>query len=131
MYILSAGHDGNRSPTPMTHAAAAVSALLAALLVYAAVRKRTHDPEVVESYARTGVPEDRLDLLALVLFAGAAGLLIGIAWAPIGIAAAAALTAYFAVAIGFHFRHGDVEHAATPAVMLALSIAALVLRNGA
>jgi hypothetical protein len=115
----------------MTAAAAALSALLAVLLAYAAIRKRSHDPEVVESYARTGVPEDRLDLLSLVLFAGAAGLLAGIAWASIGVAAAAALVAYFAVAIGFHFRHDDVEHAATPALMLALSSVALVLRVAA
>src|SRR5690606_32762141 len=54
------------------------SLLLAALLVYAGVRKLSHDPDVVASYARVGVPEARLDLLAAVLFAGAAGVLAGI-----------------------------------------------------
>jgi DoxX-like family len=105
-----------------------VSALLAGLLAYSAARKLTHADDVVEGYALAGVPEDRLNQLATVLFAGAAGLLLGLAWAPIGVAAAAALVVYFAVAIGFHIRSGDAAHLPTPLVMEALSVAALVLR---
>jgi hypothetical protein len=105
-----------------------VSALLAALLAYSAARKLTHAEDVVEGYALAGVPEAHLNLLATVLFAGAAGLLLGLAWAPIGVAAAASLVVYFAVAIGFHIRAGDTAHLPTPLAMEALSTAALLLR---
>jgi DoxX-like family len=105
-----------------------VSALLAALMAYAAVRKLSHRPEVVASYARVGVPEERLDLLAATLLAGAAGLLIGLLWAPIGIAAAGAVVVYFLVAIAAHVRSDDLEHVPTPIVMEALALAATVLR---
>jgi hypothetical protein len=98
-----------------------VSLLLAAAALFAAARKLTHRKEVVESYLRAGVPEDRLNLLAAVLIAGAAGLVAGLFWAPLGVAAAGAFTVYFAAAVAFHARAGDLENAATP---LALSLAA-------
>jgi hypothetical protein len=108
-------------------AAAVVSLLLAALLAFSAVRKLSHGPDVVASYARAGVPEDRLNLLAGVLLAGAAGLAVGLFWTPLGIATAAALVVYFLVAMTFHVRAGDAEHLPTPLVMWLLAAGALVL----
>jgi DoxX-like protein len=105
-----------------------LSLLLAAAIAYSAGRKLTHEPEVVASYALAGVPEERLNLLAAVLFAGAAGLLAGLAWEPVGVAAAAALAVYFAVAVGFHVRNGDAAHLATPLVLALLAAAIAVLR---
>jgi hypothetical protein len=105
-----------------------ISVVLAALLAFSAARKLSHDEEVVRAYARAGVPEDRLDHLALVLLAGAAGLLAGLAWPPLGVAAAAALVVYFLVAIAFHVRAHDVAHVATPVVVWLLAAAALALR---
>jgi DoxX-like family len=109
-------------------AAAVVSALFAAALAYSAVRKLSHDAPVVASYAAADVPEEWLNRLALVLLAGAVALLVGLAWAPLGVAAAGALLAYFAVAISFHLRNGDAEHLPIPLAMAALAAAALVLR---
>jgi DoxX-like family len=109
-------------------ATAIVSALLAALMAYAAVRKLSHRPEVVATYARAGVPEERLNLLAATLLAGAAGLLIGLLWAPIGIAAAVAVVVYFLVAIAAHIRGDDLENVPTPIVMETLAVAAALLR---
>jgi DoxX-like family len=106
----------------------AVSILLAAALAYAAVRKLSHRPDVVESYARVGVPEDKLDYLACILLAGAAGLLAGLFWAPIGIAAAVGLVAYFVLAIAAHVRAHDVDNLPTPVVIELLAATALVLR---
>jgi DoxX-like family len=108
-----------------------VSVLLAALMAYAAARKLTHRPEVVASYVRVGVPEERLNILALTLFAGAAGLLLGLLWMPLGIAAAVAVAVYFLVAIAAHVRSGDLEHATTPIVMELLALAAAILRTAA
>ena len=112
----------------MFAAAAVVSVLLAALLAFAAVRKLGHRPEVVAGYARVGVPEDRLDQLAYILLAGAAGLLAGLAWAPLGVVAAAGVVAYFVLAVAAHLRADDTAHLLTPVVILALGVAALVLR---
>ena len=112
----------------MFPATVAVSSLLSLLMSYAAVRKLSHRPEVVASYARVGVPEERLNLLAVTLLAGAAGLLIGLAWAPIGIAASGAVVLYFLVAIAAHIRSRDLENLPTPIVLELLALAATALR---
>ena len=58
----------------MTVATAIVSVFLASLLAFAAARKLSHRQPVVQTYVRLGVPEDKLDYLAMILLAGAAGL---------------------------------------------------------
>lgn len=111
----------------MPVATAAVSLPLAALLVLTALRKLSHRPEVVATYTRVGVPEKRLNVLAALLLAGAAGLVVGLFATPVGIAAAAALVVYFVLAIGAHLRAGDGGNAFMPAFFLLLAIATLVL----
>jgi hypothetical protein len=108
-----------------------VSVLLAALLVLTAARKLSHREDVVASYARVGVPEARLNQLAMILLLGAAGLIIGIAWAPVGVAAAAGLVAYFVAAAWAHIRAADARRLPTPLAFEALAIAALALRLAA
>ena len=105
----------------------AVSLVLAVLLLVTAIRKLTHAPGVVETYRRVGVPEERLNLLALILMAGAAGLVVGLWWQPLGVAAAGGLVAYFVLAVTAHVRHHDLKPLPTPLVFLALSAAALAL----
>ncbi|HSI79637.1 MAG TPA: DoxX family protein [Solirubrobacterales bacterium] len=104
------------------------SIVLASLLAFAALRKLSHRPEVVREYRRVGVPERRLDRLAAILLAGAAGLLGGLAWAPLGLAAAAGVVVYFLLAIAAHFRFGDLAHVATPVAIELLAVATLALR---
>ena len=105
-----------------------VSLLLAALLLFTAIRKLTHAPGVVETYRRVGVPEERLNLLAMILVAGAAGLVVGLGWRPLGVAAAVGLVAYFVLAVVAHVRHQDLKPLPTPLVFLVLSIATLALQ---
>jgi DoxX-like family len=112
----------------MTFAAAVVSVVLAALLAFAAVRKLSHREEVVQSYERVGVPREKLDYLAWILLAGAAGLLLGLFWAPLGIAAAIGVVVYFVLAVAAHIRHHDERNLPTPIAIEALAIAALTLR---
>lgn len=112
----------------MVVAATVVSLLLAALAVFAAARKLSHRDPVVRDYLRVGVPPDKLNYLAFILLAGAAGLIAGLLWAPIGVAAAAGLVCYFSLAVAAHIRADDKKHLPTPIIMLALAIAALVLR---
>jgi DoxX-like family len=115
----------------MSLAAAIVSLLLASVLTYSALRKLSHQPEVVQSYVRVGVPEERLNYLAMLLLAGAAGLVAGLFWAPIGIAAAAALVVYFLLAVGAHIGARDTQHIPTPIAIELVSAAALALRLAA
>ena len=115
----------------MTLPAATVSILLAALLAFSAVRKLGHRPEVVRTYTRVGVPEDKLDYLAVVLLVGAAGLLLGLLWTPIGIVAAAAVLCYFVVAIGFHVRAHDARNAPAPLAIGLIAAVTLILRLAA
>jgi len=112
----------------MDVAATIASLLLVALLVVSAAIKLTRREPYVQGYLRVGVPEERLNLLAIVLLAGAAGLLFGLAWAPVGIAAAAALIVYFGVAAAAHVRADDTVNLPTPLILAALAVAALVLR---
>jgi hypothetical protein len=83
---------------------------------------------IVQTYRAVGVPEDKINYLAVILLAGAAGLIVGLFWAPIGIAAAIGLILYFLLAVGAHFRFHDAGHASTPAVIALIAVAALVLR---
>lgn len=105
-----------------------VPVLLAALLTFAAIRKLSHDEQVVEEYAMAGVPEDKLNLLATTLLGASVGLIAGLLWAPVGVVAAGGLVVYFIVACGFHIRAHDTENLPTPVVMALLAAAALILR---
>jgi hypothetical protein len=101
--------------------------LLAALLTIAAALKFTQPDWIVATYARLGVPVHRLKYLALILLAGVAGLLIGLRWKPLGVAASAALVAYFTLAIAAHLRAGDARSLFRPVAYAVLSVVTLVL----
>jgi hypothetical protein len=109
-------------------AAVIVSALLAAALAYSAIRKLSHRPEVVATYVRVGVPEDKLNYLAAILLAGAAGLVAGLFWPPIGVAAGVGVVCYFLVAVASHIRADDTKNLPTPLAIEVMAAAALILR---
>jgi DoxX-like family len=106
----------------------ATSVLLAALLTYSAVTKLSHRERFVRGYIRVGVPEDKLDYLAIILLAGAAGLVLGLVWEPIGVAATIGVILYFLVAIAFHIRADDAEHLPTPLTIALVAVAALIFQ---
>jgi DoxX-like family len=107
---------------------AVLSIVLAAPLIFAAIRKLSHRDDVVRSYRRVGVPEERLDALAVILLAGAAGLVAGLFWAPIGVAATIGIVAYFTLAVAAHLRFGDRRNLPTPLATLLLAVAVLIVR---
>jgi hypothetical protein len=109
-------------------AASIMSVLLAALLAYSAVTKLSHEERFVQGYVRVGVPEDKLDYLAIILLAGAAGLVLGLFWAPVGVAATIGVVLYFLAAIASHIRADDTEHLPAPLVIGAIAAATLILR---
>ena len=105
-----------------------VSALLAALLVYSAGRKLTHQERFVEPYRRVGVPEGMLNYLAIILLIGAAGLLLGLWWEGLGVAAAGGVLCYFALAITAHIRTRNARSLPTPLALALIAVTALTLR---
>jgi hypothetical protein len=106
-----------------------ITIVAAALAVLAAVQKLRRDPRVVHVMQDVvGVPLKYLPLLAACLFAGAVGLVLGIWWRPVGIAAGVGLVVYFVGAVVAHLRVRDVKGVGAPTLFLALCVAALVLR---
>jgi DoxX-like family len=105
-----------------------LSIALAVPLVIAAVRKLGHGESTVRSYARVGVPEQRLNTLAVILLAGAAGLVAGVVWEPIGLAATIGVVAYFLLAVAAHVRFHDQRNLPAPALILMLAAALLLVR---
>jgi DoxX-like family len=105
-----------------------VAVVLAVVLVISATIKLTRREPYVGGYLRVGVPEDRLDYLAFTLLAGAAGLALGLVWPPIGFAAAIGVVCYFALAVAAHIRADDARNLPTPVTVVAIAVAALILR---
>lgn len=79
-----------------------------------------------ETLTRLGVPSSWYTMLALLKFAGAAGLLIGIFYRPLGIAAAIGVP-FFIGAVISHLRVRDVKAVPVPFVLVLASAAPLVL----
>ena len=111
-----------------------VAAAFTDMLTMSAWRKLVHDPLAVEVIGGVvGVPLRFFGVLAVLELAGGAGLLAGIGLAPLGIAAAACLVAYFVVAIAAHLRKHDLVagHVFPAVMMLVIAVAALALRLAA
>jgi hypothetical protein len=92
-----------------------------------AVAKLRRADRVVGVLTAAGIPSSWFVPLALLNLAGAIGLLIGIAWRPIGIAAAIGLVLYFAGAVAAHLRVKDLKHVPGPAVLLVCTAVTMTL----
>ena len=107
----------------------AITILLAAMAAFSGVAKIRLDPRIVRVIHEViGVPLSYFPLLAACEFAGALGLLVGIWWPPLGVAAGIGLVLYFVGAVASHLRVGDVKGIGPAAFMLAVAAAALVMR---
>ena len=106
------------------------TALLAAICLNSAVMKLRENEQVVAIIGGTvGVPARYFPALAALEIAGAVGIVAGLWLAPLGIAAAIGLVAYFIGAVSGHLRVRDTKNLAMPLPPLASSIAVLVLRS--
>lgn len=103
--------------------------LRAAQIVFSSVGKFRRTPRVVKTIVEGAkVPVQWLPWLAACEIAGAIGILIGIAWTPLGIAAASGLVLYFVGALVAHVRAGDFKGMLTPVIPLLFSVVVLVTR---
>src|SRR6516165_1894347 len=106
-----------------------IAILLAAMLVFSGLGKIRRDPRQMRVvHEIIGVPLKYFTLLATCEFAGSLGLVLGIWWPPLGVAAGIGLVLYFVGAVASHLRVGDVKGIGPAAFMLAVAAAALVMR---
>lgn len=105
-----------------------VACLLAVGLIGSGRAKLVKDPAIMQNMAKVGVPENNVRLLAVAEIAGAIGLLVGLFWWPLGVAAAIGVILYFLGALAAHLRVRDRD--VVPAtVFLLVAVAALTLRT--
>ncbi|MEV5751040.1 DoxX family protein [Actinoallomurus sp. NPDC052308] len=107
---------------------AIVGVLLAIMLLASAAAKLTKNKQIVEGLTGIGVPLGMFPFLAACEIAGAAGLVIGLWYGPLGVAAAIGVVLYFIGAVGAHLRKSDFKGLPNALVMLIAAAAVLVLR---
>lgn len=104
-----------------------VTIAAAAWVGFSAVSMFARAKWVVEPITEYGVPRSWWNLLGTAKAAGAVGLLAGLFWAPIGIAAAIGLVLYFSGALVTVARARAYTHLAFPVLYLAPVVASLAL----
>ena len=106
----------------------ALSVLLAAACLIPAVAKLRSHPKMLASASHFAIPWPRYRLIGVAELAAAAGVLAGLLWTGLGVAAATGMVLLLAGALVTHRRAGDsLTHAAPAAVAVALSLAYLAI----
>ena len=114
----------------MDTATVVVTILLAALFTFSASIKLLGASQSLAIRDHLGVKPLQWRLIGACELAGVAGVLVGLVWAPIGIAAAIGLALLTIGAIAFHVRHSDGVADLAPAVIgVALALALAVLHT--
>jgi hypothetical protein len=107
-----------------------VTALLAALFAFAGLIKLFGVRQSLAIRDHFGVKPVQWRVIGLLELAGVAGVLVGLVWAPIGVAAAIGLALLVSGAIVFHVRASDSVADTAPAVIgLGLAVATAILQS--
>ena len=107
-----------------------VTLLLSALFTFSASIKLLGVTKSLAIRDHLGVSPIQWKLIGALELAGVAGVLVGMLWAPIGIAAAIGLTLLSIGAVAFHLRASDRVAEMVPAVFgVALAVATAVLHT--
>ncbi len=105
-----------------------LSILLAALCLLPSTAKLTAQPAMQASAEHFGIEWPRYRLIGVAELAAAVGLLAGLVWHPLGIAAATGLALLVGGAVVMHLRAGDSLKDMAPAlVILIVTIVYLVV----
>jgi uncharacterized membrane protein YphA (DoxX/SURF4 family) len=106
-----------------------ITLVFAAMVAFSGIGKIRRDPKILHViHEVVGVPLKYFSLLAACELAGAVGLVLGIWWPAMGVAAGVGLVLYFVAATVAHLRVGDVKGVGPAAFMLVLAAGALALR---
>lgn len=104
-----------------------VTIVLAVTLGFSAFRTVTRDRAMVDNIYGVGIRDEWMPILAGILATCAVGLVGGLIWWPLGVAAAGISVLYFLTAIGAHLRVRDRQ--VVPALaFLVIAAAVLALR---
>jgi hypothetical protein len=110
---------------------AVLSVLLVAVCLAPAVGKLAAHPKMVAAAGHFGIPWPRYRLIGIAELAAAMGVLAGLIWPPIGVAAALGMCVLLAGALVTHHRSGDAFSLALPAAIgLAVGVAYLAVALG-
>ena len=105
-----------------------ISLLLTAACLLPAAGKLTGQPKMRKSAAHFGIPWPRYRLIGVAELAAAAGILIGLWWHPLGVAAAAGMALLLLGAIITNRKAADSAKEMAPALLaLLLSLAYLAI----
>jgi uncharacterized membrane protein YphA (DoxX/SURF4 family) len=105
-----------------------ISLLLAAACLLPAAGKLTGQPKMRQSAAHFGIAWPRYRLIGVAEAAAAAGILIGLWWHPLGLAAATGMALLLLGALITHRHAGDSAKEAAPAlVAFAFTLAYLAI----
>jgi len=106
-----------------------ITVTFALMVTFSGIAKIRRDDRVVKVvHEVVGVPLKYFPLLAACEFAGGVGLVIGILWPILGVAAGAGLVLYFVGAVASHVRVGDLKGGWSAVFMLIIAAGALELR---
>ena len=105
-----------------------MSLLLAVACLLPAAGKLSGQPRMRQSAARFGIPWPRYRLIGVAELAAAAGVLVGLWWHPLGVAAAAGMALLLLGALTAHRRAADSGKEIAPALAaLAITIGYLAI----
>ena len=105
-----------------------ISVLLAVVCLLPAAGKLIGQPKMRQSAEHFGIPWSRYRLIGVAELAAAAGILIGLWWHPLGLAAAAGMALLLLGALITHRRARDSAKEMAPAlVALAITVAYLAI----
>jgi uncharacterized membrane protein YphA (DoxX/SURF4 family) len=105
-----------------------ISLLLAMACLLPAVGKLTGQPTMRQSAEHFGIPWSRYRLIGVAELAAAAGILMGLWWHPLGVAAAAGMAVLLIGALVTHRKAADSAKETVPAVVaLLLTLAYLAI----
>jgi hypothetical protein len=106
-----------------------ITLVFAAIVAFSGLGKIRRDPRIVHVINEVvGVPLKYFSLLAACEIAGALGLVLGIWWPSMGVAASIGLVLYFVGATVSHLRVGDAKGIGPAAFMLVVAAGALAMR---
>ena len=105
-----------------------ISLLLAAVCLLPAAGKLLGHPKMRQSAQHFGIPWPGYRLIGVAELAAAAGILAGLWWHPLGLAAASAMTLLLIGALATHRRAADSGKEMAPAlVALVIAVAYLAI----
>lgn len=103
-----------------------LSLVLAAAMLGSGIQKLVRAPAMIENMRAVNVSVPQMTVLGVLEVAATVGLVVGLWWMPLAVAAAIGAVLYFGGAVVAHVRASD-KNVVPAAVLLVLAVVTLVL----